>query len=58
MTEKAIKPSVMRIEDPDQSPTNILLNKNLRFWKVLIDTAQQQSDADIKFMPLLTEGAV
>ena len=36
-----------------QSDTTIFLNKNLRFWKVLIDSMQQQPDADTNFKTMV-----
>ena len=46
-------PFLEEIADSDLTITTVLLNKNLRRWKVLIDSGQQQSDANTNYRTMI-----
>ena len=46
-------PFLEEIADSDLTITMVLLNKNLRLWKVLIDSGQQQSDANTNYRTMI-----
>ena len=46
-------PFLEEIADSDLTITTVLLNKNLRLWKVLIDSGQQQSDANTNYRTMI-----
>jgi hypothetical protein len=46
-------PFLKEIADSGLTITPVLLNKNLRLWKVLIDSGQQQSGANTNYRTML-----
>ena len=46
-------PFLEEIADSDLTITTLLLNKNLRLWKVLIDSGQQQSGANTNYRTMI-----
>ena len=46
-------PFLEEIADSDLTITPVLLNKNLRLWKVFIDSWQQQSGANTNYRTMI-----